>query len=67
MSNIYYECPNISYKTLNIFEMLYNDKKEEITNIIINNIKEKYNINIIRNGTTSEDNNVSTHNKDNAS
>ena len=46
MDGDYYECVKISYKTLNVFEEMYNNKKEEIMKIIINNIKEKYNIDI---------------------
>ena len=52
MDGDYYECVKISYKTLNVFEEMYNNKKEEIMKIIINNIKEKYNIDINTNGTT---------------
>ena len=63
MDGIYYETTNISYKTLNIFEGLYKDKKNEIIVSIINNIKEKYNIDINTNGTTTC-NNIATHNKD---
>tara|TARA_Y100000389_G_scaffold188903_1_gene211999 strand:- start:343 stop:546 length:204 start_codon:yes stop_codon:yes gene_type:complete len=62
MEDIYYETPNISYKTLNIFEELYNDKKEEIIKIIINNIKEKYNIDINNNGKTIKSCDVITNN-----
>ena len=62
MADNYYECVKISYKTLNVFEGMYNDKKEEIIKIIINNIKEKYNIDINTNGTASTCNNVSSDN-----
>ncbi len=62
MDDIYYETPNISYKTLNIFEGLYNDKKQEIIETIINNIKEKYNIDINTNGTSKKSDNFSTDN-----
>ena len=67
MDEIYYETTNISYKTLNIFEGLYKDKKKEIMEIIINNIKEKYNININTNGETATCDNVSTNNTDDIS
>ena len=62
MEEIYYETPKISYKTLNIFEALYKSKKEEITIQIKNNIKEKYNIDIITNGRSTESDNISTDN-----
>jgi len=65
MDEIYYETTNISYKTLNIFEGLYTNKKKEIIEIIINNIKGKYNIDIITNGGTTESDNISTNNTDN--
>jgi hypothetical protein len=65
MDGIYYETTNISYKTLNIFEGLYTNKKKEIIEIIINNIKGKYNIDIITNGGTTESDNISTNNTDN--
>tara|TARA_Y100000996_G_scaffold369675_1_gene316793 strand:- start:2653 stop:2886 length:234 start_codon:yes stop_codon:yes gene_type:complete len=53
MNDIYYENVDISYKTLNIFEMMYNSKKNEIMESIKVSIKEKYNIDIITNGTKS--------------
>jgi hypothetical protein len=62
MEDIYYETPNISYKTLNIFEGLYINKKQEIIEQIINNIKEKYNIDINTNGKTTESCNATTNN-----
>ena len=67
MDEIYYETTNISYKTLNIFEGLYKDKKKEIIETIINNIKEKYNININTDGGTTKSDNISTNNTDNIS
>ncbi len=67
MDEIYYETTNISYKTLNIFEGLYKDKKKEIMEIMINNIKEKYNIDIITNGGTTASDNISTNNTDDIS
>ena len=63
MDGDYYECVKISYKTLNVFEEMYNNKKEEIMKIIINNIKEKYNIDINTNGTTSCNNTSTDNNK----
>lgn len=65
MEEIYYETTNISYKTLNIFEELYKDKKNEIMEIIINNIKEKYNIDINTNGGATTSDNISANNTDN--
>jgi hypothetical protein len=53
MDDIYYENIMISYKTINIFEAMYNDKKNEIIKEIRKNIKEKYNIDIITNGNES--------------
>ena len=53
MEDIYYENIMIWYKTINIFEAMYNDKKNEIIKEIRKNIKEKYNIDIITNGNES--------------
>ena len=53
MDEVYYENIMISYKTINIFESMYNDKKNEIIKEIRKNIKEKYNIDIITNGNES--------------
>jgi len=53
MDEVYYENIMISYKTINIFEAMYNDKKNEIIEEIRKNIKEKYNIDIITNGNES--------------
>ena len=53
MDEVYYENIMISYKTINIFEAMYNDKKNEIIKEIQKNIKEKYNIDIITNGNES--------------
>ena len=53
MDEVYYENIMISYKTINIFEAMYNDKKNEIIKEIRKNIKEKYNIDIITNGNES--------------
>jgi hypothetical protein len=53
MDEVYYENIMISYKTINIFEAMYNDKKNEIIKDIQKNIKEKYNIDIITNGNES--------------
>jgi hypothetical protein len=55
MDEVYYENIMISYKTINIFEAMYNDKKNEIIKDIQKNIKEKYNIDIITNGNESTD------------
>ena len=60
----YYENTKISYKTLNIFEEIYETTKEEIITQLQKNIKEKYNIDINTNGTTTCDN-ITTYNKDN--
>ena len=60
----YYENTKISYKTLNIFEEIYETTKEEIIIQLQKNIKEKYNIDINTNGTTTCDN-ITTYNKDN--
>ncbi len=59
----YYENTKISYKTLNIFEDIYATTKEEVIIKLRKNIKEKYNIDINTNGTTTC-NNIATHNKD---
>jgi|TARA_B110000967_G_C18840723_1_gene539224 hypothetical protein len=53
MDDIYYESSAISYKTINIFEAMYNCKRDEIVATIRINIKEKYNIDIITNGSES--------------
>jgi hypothetical protein len=53
MDEVYYENVMVSYKTINIFEAMYNDKKNEIIKDIQKNIKEKYNIDIITNGNES--------------
>ena len=55
MDDIYYENIMISYKTINIFEAMYKDKKNEIIKEIRKNIKEKYNIDIITNGSESNE------------
>jgi galactose-1-phosphate uridylyltransferase len=55
MDEVYYENVMVSYKTINIFEAMYNDKKNEIIKDIQKNIKEKYNIDIITNGNESTD------------
>jgi transcriptional regulator len=60
----YYENTKISYKTLNIFEEIYETAKEEIITQLQKNIKEKYNIDINTNGTTTCDN-ITTYNKNN--
>jgi len=62
----YYENTKLSYKTLNIFEEIYETTKEEIIIQLQKNIKEKYNIDINTNtnGTTTCDN-ITTYNKDN--
>ena len=44
--DIYFESVNISYKTVNIFEEMYETKKKEIINDLKKILKEKYNINI---------------------
>ena len=46
---IYYEQMVVSNKTLNQFETLYQDKKNEIIKDLKKIIKEKYNIDIIDN------------------
>ena len=46
---IYYEQMVVSKKTLNQFETLYQDKKNEIIKDLKKIIKEKYNIDIIDN------------------
>ena len=46
-NEIYYEQMVVSKKTLNQFETLYQDKKNEIIKDLKNIIKEKYNIDII--------------------
>ena len=53
MDDIYYENTTISYKTVNIFETMFTEKKHEIIKEIQKNIKEKYNIDIITNGNES--------------
>ena len=53
MEEIYYENTTISYKTVNIFETMFTEKKHEIIKEILKNIKEKYNIDIITNGNES--------------
>jgi hypothetical protein len=53
MDDIYYESSAISYKTINIFEAMYNCKKNDIAETIRKNIKEKYNIDSITNGIKS--------------
>ena len=53
--DIYYENVNISYKTVDLFEKMYIEKKEEIIDKLIKNIKEKYNIDIITNGSESNE------------
>jgi len=53
MEEIYYENTAISYKTVNIFETMFTEKKHEIIKEILKNIKEKYNIDIITNGNES--------------
>ena len=50
MEEVYYDSVSISYKTLNIFESIYQKKKDDIIEIIRKSIKEKYNIDIITNG-----------------
>jgi hypothetical protein len=50
----YYESTKISYKTLNIFEEIYEKTKKEIIMELQKNIKEKYNIDINTNGTTTD-------------
>jgi uncharacterized protein YlxP (DUF503 family) len=55
MEEIYYENTTISYKTVNIFETMFTEKKQEIIKEILKNIKEKYNIDIITNGNESTD------------
>jgi len=59
MEDIYYENISISYKTINIFEEMYNRKINEIIKEIQKNIKEKYNIDI-NNGVKSSVVNPST-------
>ena len=62
-----FEIVNISYKTLNIFEEIYKLEIEKAIDVIKNNIKEKYNIDIITNGTTtiaSNDNITSNNSND---
>jgi len=49
----YYESTKISYKTLNIFEDIYETTKTELIIKLQKNIKEKYNIDINTNGTTT--------------
>lgn len=44
MEKIYFENIDISYKTVNTFNNLYNEIKSEIICIMIKNIKEKYSI-----------------------
>lgn len=44
MEKIYFENVDISYKTVNTFNNLYNEIKSEIICILIKNIKEKYSI-----------------------
>ena len=46
VGDIYFESVNISYKTVNIFEEMYETKKKEIINDLKKILKEKYNINI---------------------
>lgn len=58
----YYESIKISYKTLNIFEEIYEKTKKEIIRELQKNIKEKYNIDINTNGTTT-DNVISINNE----
>ena len=53
MDDIYYESPAISYKTINIFGVMYECKKNDIAETIRKNIKEKYNIDSITNGIKS--------------
>jgi len=53
MDDIYYENTTISYKTVNIFETMFTEKKNTIIKEIRKNIKEKYNIDIITNGNES--------------
>ena len=48
-NEIYYEQMVVSKKTLNQFETLYQDKKNEIIKDLKKIIKEKYNIDIIDN------------------
>ena len=60
MEDIYYENIMISYKTINIFDAMYNDKKNEIIKEIRKNIKEKYNIDIITNGNESRTSSTDT-------
>ena len=48
-NEIYYEQMVVSNKTLNQFETLYQDKKNEIIKDLKKIIKEKYNIDIIDN------------------
>ena len=64
MEEIYYENTTISYKTVNIFETMFTEKKHEIIKEIQKNIKEKYNIDIITNGnesTNTTTNPIRTH------
>jgi len=44
--DIYYESVNISYKTVQQFEEMYNSEKEKIIIDLKNILKEKYNIDI---------------------
>lgn len=44
MEKIYFENVDISYKTVNTFNNLYNEIKSEIICILIKNIKEKYSV-----------------------
>jgi hypothetical protein len=61
MEKIYFENVDISYKTVNTFNNLYNEIKSEIICILIKNIKEKYSIDNIdgklQSGESTADNN----------
>jgi len=61
MEKIYFENVDISYKTVNTFNNLYNEIKSEIICILIKNIKEKYSIDNIdgklQSGESTTDNN----------
>ena len=62
--------PNGSKKTLGVMqigEYEFNTEQKEIMEIMINNIKEKYNIDIITNGGTTASDNISTNNTDDIS
>ena len=57
-----FDIVNISYKTLNVFEEIYNREINKVIENIKNNIKEKYNIDINTDGTNKPSNNNITSN-----